>query len=55
MLSILVDATLHACAKLMEEFKARKHAEWDPDFEIRVWCERELEMVGGAAEEGVEP
>ena len=49
--SISVNATLHARAKVMEEFKAGKHAEWDPDFEIGVWRERELELAGGGADE----
>ena len=32
---VAVDATLHARAELMEEFKVGKHSEWDPDYEIR--------------------
>ena len=36
MKSIVVDTTLHAKAKLMEEFKARQHADWDPNYDIRV-------------------
>ena len=31
----------------MEEFKEEKHLEWDPNYELGVWCERELELAGG--------
>ncbi|KAL5542122.1 hypothetical protein UlMin_009832 [Ulmus minor] len=51
--SILVDSTLYTSVKLMEEFKAGKHAEWDPNFEIGVWCKHELELTRGVTEEEV--
>ena len=45
MKSVVVDALLHARVKLMEEFKAGKHSEWDPDYEIGFWKEREAEFI----------
>ena len=39
----------------MEEFKADKQAEWDPNMEIGVWCEREVELAKGVAEDEVVP
>ena len=45
MKSVVVDATLHARAKLMEDFKAIKHSEGDPDYEIGFWKEREAELM----------
>ena len=45
MKTLVVDMTLHAWAELMEEFKAGHHDEWDPDYEIVVWKEREAEVV----------
>ena len=37
MKSVAIDATLHARAELMEEFKVGKHSEWDLDYEISFW------------------
>ena len=51
MKTLKLDATFHAQAKLMEEYKARRYAEWDLDYEIRVWKEREAELTGGASVE----
>ena len=42
---------MHTCVELMKEFKAGQQAEWDPEMEIKVWREYELELVGGVAEE----
>ena len=49
--SLEVDATLQAHAKLMKEFKASQQAEWDLDYEIGVWHDYELKLVGGVVEE----
>ena len=32
-------------AKLIEEFKAGKHSELDPDYKIGFWKEREVELA----------
>ena len=45
MKTIAIDATLHARAELIKELKARKQGEWDPDYEIGVWREREVELT----------
>ena len=37
MKSVTMDATLHARAELMEEFKAGQHIDWNPNLEIEVW------------------
>ena len=42
---MVVDVTLYARAKLMEEFKAGQHVEWYPNFEIGVWKDKEAELV----------
>ena len=49
MKSMTVDATLHARAELMKEFKVGRQAECDPDMQIGVLREREAELVGGMA------
>ena len=46
-----VDATLHARAKLMEEYKAREHVNWDPDQEIKTQRDKEAVLTKGAEEE----
>ena len=46
MRSVVVDATFHERAELMEEFKAGQHVEWELDFEIGIWKEREGELAG---------
>ena len=51
MKSVAVDDTLHERVELMEDFKARKHIEWDLDYEIDFWKEREAELAE-AREEG---
>ena len=48
---VAVNATLYARVELMEEFKAGKHSKWYPDYEIKVWKEREVELAK-AGEEG---
>ena len=48
---VAVDATLHARVEPMEEFKASKHFEWNPDYEIGFWKEKEAELAE-AGEEG---
>ena len=47
-----MDATFHARAELMEDFKVGQHADWDLDFEINVQNERkaELDEAGGKGE-----
>ena len=45
MKSVAIDATLHAKAELIEEFKAGKHFEWETDYEINFWKEREVELA----------
>ena len=50
MKSVAVDAILHARAELIEEFKAGQHTDWDPDFEINVWKEREVELAEAGRE-----
>ena len=50
MTSVAIDATLHAWAELMEEFKAGKHAEWDPNYEISLWMEKEAELAEAGGE-----
>ena len=47
---IAVDATFHAWAKLMEEYKARQHVIWDLDQEIQTWKDREAVLAGGEEE-----
>ena len=42
---VVVDATLHSGDELMEEFKAEQHADWEPDYEIGVWKEREVMLA----------
>ena len=49
--SLAVDATLHAHAEMMEEYKVGQQAEWDPDYEIGLWRNRDLELAGGTTEE----
>ena len=55
MKSVVVDVTLYARAKLMEEFKVEQHADWNPDYEIGDWKAREavLAKVGQVEEEEV--
>ena len=45
MKSVTVDATLHAWVERMEEYKAGQHVNWDPDYDIRVWKEREAMLA----------
>ena len=45
MMSMAIDATLHARAEFMDEFKDGNHAEWDPNYEINFWKERESELA----------
>ena len=40
-----VDVILHARAKFIEEFKVGKYFEWDLDYEIGFWKEREAELA----------
>ena len=47
---VAVDATLHARAKLMEKFQARQHVDWDLDFKIEVWKDKEAELARGDGE-----
>lgn len=55
MKSLAIDATLHARAKLMEEFKAGQHFEWDLDYEIELWKNREAELAMEGNEDDEEP
>ena len=48
---IVVDAILHAQAKLIEEFKKGEHVSWDPDQEIQTWKDREVVLVRVKEEE----
>ena len=43
--SVSSDATLHSHAKFMVEFKEERHAEWDPNHEIKMWHEKVEELV----------
>ena len=52
MKTITVDTTLHAWDELMEEYKVDQQAEWDPNYEIKVWREKESKLGGGASDEG---
>ena len=52
---LVVDVILHACAKLIEEFKSNQQADGDPDYDNRVWRERELELARGEVEVEVVP
>ena len=47
---ITMDATLHAWAELMKEYKASKDVRWDPDHEIQTWKDREV-VFGRKVEE----
>ena len=47
---VAVDATIHVRAELIEEFKAGKHSEWDLDYEIGFWKERETKLAEGGKE-----
>ena len=44
---IIIDAILHARAKLMGEFKRGEHATWDPDQEIQTWEKRAAALAKG--------
>ena len=47
---MVVNATLHMRAELMEEFKVGKHSEREPDYKIKIWKEREAELAKGGEE-----
>ena len=48
---VAVDATFHARAELMEEFKVGKHVDWDPDYEISFWKEKDAELAEAVGED----
>ena len=48
--TLTVNATSHAHKELMDEYEAGQQAKWDLDYEIEVWCDRELELAGGKVE-----
>ena len=55
MKSLAVNANLHARVELIEEFKASQQADWDRNYKIGVWQERELKLTGKVTEKEVVP
>ena len=45
MKSVVVDVNIHARVELMEEFMVGQHVDWDPNFEIGVWKDKEAELA----------
>lgn len=42
---MVINATLHARVEVVKEFKDGKLSEWDPDYEIGFWKDREAELA----------